>query len=512
MLAKFIDEGVTTRGGKMMSEVTGSKEINDIGINKNEPLIFEQDVQEKPHNDTLVQIPKYAKYLKSLLTNKSRLEEACTKTMNERCSAVLLNKLPLKEKDLRSFTIPCQVFEKHKKAEDLAANHLSRFENPHMEVLTEKEIADKFSDEHLMVLKSKFNNDEPWAIKRTLERSVGYNPKGWSEKLNDALWGFRAAYKTSTRCTPFRLVYGRACHLPVEIEHKAQWALKQCNMDLTLASKSRLMQLNELAELRDGAYENTRIYKERTNKWHNSRLSGDKDLKVGDQVLLYNSRMKMYPGKLKSKWNGPNIVKTVYPHRAIEITNMDGFSFKDLAAKKLTKLMKHRSSGILLIFENLAKYEENDTLKNSRPLPDFEEYVVSTSVDTPYIKVGQRLVFTNLLNYNISVIVIGEDGVGLNREDIRYTMMMRFSQRKPLYRDKDDTRMQQFCNWTNHEDHVDEDHVFYTLFCAYVTDGFKLTIPYKFCNAHPDMHTYTKAYVVYFEVRYSMRVQMRYDA
>ncbi|GJX36828.1 putative nucleotidyltransferase, ribonuclease H [Tanacetum coccineum] len=166
------------------------------------------------------------------------------------------------------------------------------------------------------------------AIKRILERSVGYNPKDWSEKLNDALWAFRTAYKTPTGCTPFRLVYGKACHLPVEIEHKAHWALKQCNMDLTLASESRLMQLNELAELRDGAYENTRIYKERTKKWHDSRLRGDKDFKVGDKVLLYNSRLKMYPGKLKSKWSGPNIVKTVYPHGAIEITDRDGVSFK----------------------------------------------------------------------------------------------------------------------------------------------------------------------------------------
>ncbi|GJT79601.1 reverse transcriptase domain-containing protein [Tanacetum coccineum] len=166
------------------------------------------------------------------------------------------------------------------------------------------------------------------AIKRILERSVGYNPKGWSEKLNDALWAFRTAYKTPTWCTPFRLVYGKACHLPVEIEHKAHWELKQCIMDLTLASESRLMQLNELAKLRDGVYENTRIYKERTKKWHDSRLRGDKDSMVGDKVLLYNSRLKMYLGKLKSKWNGLNIVKTVYPYEAIEITDRDGFSFK----------------------------------------------------------------------------------------------------------------------------------------------------------------------------------------
>ncbi|GKD79779.1 reverse transcriptase domain-containing protein [Tanacetum coccineum] len=115
-----------------------------------------------PFIEALLQIPKYAKYLKNLLTSKSRLEEACTETMNERCSSVLLNELPSKEKDPRNFTIPCQVLEKHKEAEDLAADHLSRFESPHMEVLTEREIADKFSDEHLMELKSKFKDDEPW--------------------------------------------------------------------------------------------------------------------------------------------------------------------------------------------------------------------------------------------------------------------------------------------------------------------------------------------------------------
>ncbi|GKA70197.1 reverse transcriptase domain-containing protein [Tanacetum coccineum] len=118
------------------------------------------------------------------------------------------------------------------------------------------------------------------AIKRILERSVGYNLENWSEKLDNALWAFRNAYKTPTGCTPFRLVYGKACHLPVEIEHRAYWALKQCNMDLTAATKNRFMELNELIELRDGAYENTRIYKERTKKWHDSRLQGIKTIRM----------------------------------------------------------------------------------------------------------------------------------------------------------------------------------------------------------------------------------------
>ncbi|GKA37534.1 reverse transcriptase domain-containing protein [Tanacetum coccineum] len=411
----------------MTSETTHSKEINETGFNKNEPLIFKQDVQEKPHDD--------GEENKSL-NIRERTTQPLVKPQQSsipfpnRVLSCLAQRTAIKRKKYpRSFTIPCQVLEKHKEAEDLAADHLSRFENPHMEVLTEREIADKFSDEHLMVLKSKFNNDEPWyadfvnyivgkvfpqirplkkergffwqvktyfweepyafklctdnimrrcvagsetleilahyhseptsghhsasvttekvyesgfywpsvfkdankyvrrcdacqrsgnissrnempqnniqimcpnrsklkhtyddaatlclsfkvlsarfgvpkalisdrgihfcnsqlekalqrygvthklsttyhpqsngqtevtnrAIKRILERSVGYNPKDWSEKLNDALWAFRMAYKTLTGCTPFRLVYGKACHLPVEIEHKAHWALK----------------------------------------------------------------------------------------------------------------------------------------------------------------------------------------------------------------------------------------------------------------------------------------------
>ncbi|GJY87840.1 reverse transcriptase domain-containing protein [Tanacetum coccineum] len=166
------------------------------------------------------------------------------------------------------------------------------------------------------------------AIKCILERSVRYNPKDWSEKLNDALWAFKTAYKTPTGCNLFRMVYGKACHLPVKIEHKSYWALKQYNMDITVAAKNCFMKLNELMELRDGAYENTRIYKERTKKWHDSRFRGDKDFKNGDKVLLFNSRLKLHPGKLKSKWIGPFVVKTIYPYGAVEITDNDGSSFK----------------------------------------------------------------------------------------------------------------------------------------------------------------------------------------
>ncbi|GKC40671.1 reverse transcriptase domain-containing protein, partial [Tanacetum coccineum] len=553
ILDKFIDEvkGVTTRGRKMTSEATRSKEIKETRINKNKPPRFEQDMQEKSHDDGVENksssIPERTTQpllgLGEPTSTRMSLELADRSIQYPRGIVknvlIKVDKLVLPidfvildmPEDSRILIIlgrpflattraMINVFNKKitlrvgddevifnmdqsnieikdkKGAENLAADHLSRLENPHMEVLTKKEITDEFPDEHLMVQKSKIKEDErcqdllweepyafklcadnimrrcvagsetleilahchlgptgghhsanvpqrrftssvfislvslrmlmnfmgpfpqsrgnkyilvavdyvskwveaqalptndarvvvkflrslfAWfgvpkalisdrgthfcnsqlekalqrygvthklstpyhpqsngqtevtnmAIKCILERSVGYNLRDWSEKLNDALGAFRTAYKTPTRYTPFRLVYENACHLPIEIEHKAHWELTQCNMDLTFA-KSHLMKLNGLAELRDDVYENTRIYKERTKKWHDSRLRGDKDFKVGEKVLLYNSRLKMYHGKLKSKWSGPNIGRRVYPYGDVKSLARTGLASKSM--------------------------------------------------------------------------------------------------------------------------------------------------------------------------------------
>nr|GEX67096.1 reverse transcriptase [Tanacetum cinerariifolium] len=109
-------------------------------------------------------------------------------------------------------------------------------------------------------------------LKRILERTVGENRVSWSDKLDDALWAFRTAYKTPIGCTPCKLIYRKACHLPVELEHKAYWALKHANFDLKTAGDHRKIKINELNELHDQDYENSLIYKEKSKRIHDSKI------------------------------------------------------------------------------------------------------------------------------------------------------------------------------------------------------------------------------------------------
>ncbi|GKE51075.1 reverse transcriptase domain-containing protein [Tanacetum coccineum] len=162
---------------------------------------------------------------------------------------------------------------------------------------------------------------------RVVVKTVGENRASWSDRLDDALWAFRTAYKTPIGCTPYKLVYGKSCHLPIELEHRVYWALKHANFDLKTAGDHRKLQLNELNELRDQAYENYLIYKERTKKLHDSKIK-KRIFNVGDQVLLFNSRLKIFLGKLKTRWSDPFTITEVFPYGTAKLSHIDGSNFK----------------------------------------------------------------------------------------------------------------------------------------------------------------------------------------
>ena len=159
-------------------------------------------------------------------------------------------------------------------------------------------------------------------IKEILQKTVRTDRKDWSSKLNDALWAYRTAFKTPIGTTPYRLVYGKGCHLPVEVAHRALWAVKEVNTDYDAAGKERKLNLCELEELRDEAYECASAYKDKMKKVHDAKIRL-KNFEVGHKVWLYNSRLKLFPGKLKSKWTGPYLVTRVGSYGDVEIEDFD---------------------------------------------------------------------------------------------------------------------------------------------------------------------------------------------
>nr|GEU33336.1 reverse transcriptase domain-containing protein [Tanacetum cinerariifolium] len=234
-----------------------------------------------------------------------------------------------------------------KGSENLAADHLSRLENPHKDVLENKDINENFLLETLGSLSS---NSILWFVDianfhagNFIKRGLTFQQKKFFKDVKHYFWDdaylFRLAMRdllgaimvpiSQRRRGKEKSLKKMRClrTLYKFVRYSMYEALQHVNFDLKTAGDHRKLQLNELSELRDQDYENFVIYKERTKKLHDSKIK-NRIFNVGDQVLLFNSRLKIFSRKLKTRWSSPFTITQVFPYGTIELSQPNDPNFK----------------------------------------------------------------------------------------------------------------------------------------------------------------------------------------
>lgn len=149
----------------------------------------------------------------------------------------------------------------------------------------------------------------------------------WSSKLDNALWSYQTTFKIPIGASPYKLVYGKVCHLSIKIEHKALQALNRLNLKWSDTTKMRREQMNQMDEFCVCAYQSSLFYKDKMKLYDDHKIEKKKFI-TSDIVPLFDSRLKLFPGNLKLKQKGPYRVVTVFPYDTIKLESKEGLKFK----------------------------------------------------------------------------------------------------------------------------------------------------------------------------------------